>query len=123
MNQARNKPLEGIRAIELSEIWAGPFCGCLLGDMGAEVIKLESIQRIARGPLNPLINTPGYPATDPGDTPWNRQGNFNSVNRNKLGLTLDLKTENGVNVFKDLVSTVDIVFCNYDRTVMENFGM
>ena len=42
MNQARNKPLEGIRALELSEIWAGPFCGCLLGDMGAEVIKLES---------------------------------------------------------------------------------
>ena len=123
MNQARNKPLEGIRAIELSEIWAGPFCGCLLGDMGAEVIKLESIQRIARGPLNPLINTPGYPDNDPGDTPWNRQGNFNSVNRNKLGLTLDLKTENGVNVFKDLVSTVDIVFCNYARTVMENFGL
>ena len=123
MNQARNKPLEGVRALELSEIWAGPFCGCLLGDMGAEVIKLESIQRIARGPLNPPINTPGYPNNDPGDTPWNRQGNFNSVNRNKLGLTLDLKTEDGVNVFKDLVSTVDIVFCNYARTVMENFGL
>ena len=123
MSQARNKPLEGIRALELSEIWAGPFCGCLLGDMGAEVIKLESIQRIARGPINPPMNTPGYPDNDPGDNPWNRQGTFNSVNRNKLGFTLDLKTESGVEVFKDLVSTVDIIFCNYARTVMENFGL
>ena len=123
MSQSRNKPLEGIRALELSEIWAGPFCGCLLGDMGAEVIKLESIQRIARGPLNPPVGTLGYPDSDPGNAPWNRQGNFNSVNRNKLGLTLDLKSKAGVTVFKELVTTVDIVFCNYARPVMESFGL
>ena len=40
-------PLSGIRCLELAEIWAGPFCGSLLADMGAEVIKVEAIQRIA----------------------------------------------------------------------------
>ena len=118
-----SKPLSTIRALELSEIWAGPFCGCLMGDMGAEVIKIESIQRIGRGPINPPPNAGGYPDDDPGNDPWNRQSNFNAINRNKKSLTLDLKTEDGLNTFKDLVSQVDVVFCNYARTVMENFGL
>ncbi len=116
-------PLSSIRALELSEIWAGPFCGCLLGDMGAEVIKIESIQRIGRGPINPPPNSGGYPDDDPGKDPWNRQSNFNATNRNKRSLTLDLKTPEGLNSFADLVSQSDIVFCNYARTVMGNFGL
>ena len=115
-------PLSGIRALELSEIWAGPYCGCLLSDMGAEVIKIESIQRIARGPINPSPDGM-YPERDPGDHPWNRQANFNSTNRNKKGLTLDLKTRLGVEAFSDLVKVSDIVFCNYARTVMEGFNL
>ena len=56
MKLGASKPLSTIRALELSEIWAGPFCGCLMGDMGAEIIKVESIQRIGRGPINPPSN-------------------------------------------------------------------
>ena len=123
MNSEVNQPLSSIRALELSEIWAGPFCGSLLGDMGAEVIKIESIQRIGRGPINPPANAGGYPDDDPGKEPWNRQSNFNAINRNKKSLTLDLKTQPGLNSFKDLVSQSDVVFCNYARTVMENFGL
>ena len=123
MKLGASKPLSTIRALELSEIWAGPFCGCLMGDMGAEIIKVESIQRIGRGPINPPSNAGGYPDDDPGNDPWNRQSNFNAINRNKISLTLDLKTEQGLNAFKDLVSQSDIVFCNYARTVMENFGL
>ena len=123
MKLGASKPLSTIRALELSEIWAGPFCGCLMGDMGAEIIKIESIQRIGRGPINPPSNAGGYPDDDPGNDPWNRQSNFNAINRNKKSLTLDLKTEQGLNAFKDLVSQSDIVFCNYARTVMENFGL
>ena len=115
-------PLSGIRALELSEIWAGPYCGCLLSDMGAEVIKIESIQRIARGPINPPPDGM-YPERDPGERPWDRQANFNSTNRNKKGLTLDLKTNLGAEAFKDLVKVSDIVFCNYARTVMEGFNL
>ncbi len=123
MKLGASKPLSTIRALELSEIWAGPFCGCLMGDMGAEIIKVESIQRIGRGPINPPSNAGGYPDDDPGNDPWNRQSNFNAINRNKKSLTLDLKTEQGLNTFKDLVSQSDIVFCNYARTVMENFEL
>ena len=116
-------PLQGIRALELAEIWAGPFCGVLLGDMGAEVIKVEALQRMARGPVRPAPNTPGYPDYDPGERPWNRQGNFNATNRNKLGLTLDLTTERGVSAFKELVAISDVVFTNYAFGVMDRFGL
>ena len=119
----KTPPLRGIRALELAEIWAGPFCGALLGDMGAEVIKVEALQRIARGPISPAPNTAGYPDYDPGERPWNRQGNFNATNRNKLGLTLDLTTEQGVSAFKELVNISDIVFTNYAFGVMDRLGL
>ncbi len=115
--------MEGVRALELSEIWAGPFCGSLMGDMGAEVIKIESIQRIARGPIKTNSPSGDYPDNDPGEQPWNRQSNFNGTNRNKLGITLDLGTSKGVETFKELASISDIIFCNYARRVMENFGL
>ena len=119
----KNPPLQGIRALELAEIWAGPFCGVLLGDMGAEVIKVEALQRMARGPIRPGPNTPGYPDYDPGERPWNRQGNFNATNRNKLGITLDLTSEEGVAAFKELVAISDIVFTNYAFGVMDRLGL
>ena len=116
-------PLAGIRALELAEIWAGPFCGVLLGDMGAEVIKVEALQRIARGPIRPAPNTPGYPDYDPGERPWNRQSNFNAVNRNKFGITLDLTSEQGVDAFKRLVNISDVVFTNFAFGVMDRLGI
>lgn len=119
----KKPPLQGIRALELAEIWAGPFCGVLLGDMGAEVIKVEALQRIARGPIRPAPNTAGYPDYDPGERPWNRQGNFNATNRNKLGITLDLTTERGTDAFKELVAISDIVFTNYAFGVMDRLGL
>ena len=115
--------MKGVRALELSEIWAGPFCGSLMGDMGAEVIKIESIQRIARGPIKTDSPSSDYPNSDPGEQPWNRQSNFNGTNRNKLGITLDLGTPKGVETFKELASISDIIFCNYARRVMEHFGL
>ena len=115
--------LSGIRALELAEIWAGPFCGVLLGDMGAEVVKVEAIQRIARGPIRPASVAHGYPDMDPGDHPWNRSAAFNAVNRNKKGITLDLTRPSGVELFKELVSVSDVVFTNYAYGVMDKFGL
>ncbi len=117
-------PLAGVRSLELAEIWAGPFCGVLLGDLGAEVIKIESIQRIARGPVRPPQGSAGYPDGDPGERPWNRAANFNGLNRNKLDLTLDLGDPKGADAFKELVSISDVVVSNYAYGVMtEKFGL
>ncbi|MCH8161043.1 MAG: CoA transferase [Chloroflexi bacterium] len=117
------RPLSGIRALELAEIWAGPFCGVLMGDMGAEVIKVEAVQRIARGPIHPSPDTPGYPDDDPGERPWNRQANFNALNRNKLGLTLDLGSDEGREAFRELARLSDVVFTNYAFGVMDRLGL
>ena len=115
--------LSGIRALELAEIWAGPFCGSVLGDLGAEVIKVEAIQRIARGAIKPPPHASGYPDGDPGERPWNRSSNFNALSRNKQGLTLDLTTKQGADAFKELVNVSDVVFTNYAFGVMDKFGL
>jgi crotonobetainyl-CoA:carnitine CoA-transferase CaiB-like acyl-CoA transferase len=115
-------PLEGIRVLELAEIWAAPFCAALLGDLGAEVIKVESIQRIARGPIRPGATASGYPDGDPGERPWNRQGAFNVVNRSKLGITLDLTRPSGVDAFSELAAVSDVLVCNYAYGVLDSFG-
>ena len=116
-------PLAWVRALEVAEIWAGPFCGSLLGDLGAQVIKVESIQRLARGPLNPAPGTAGYPDKEPGQRPWNRSANFNAMNRNKLSITLDLASPEGLECFKDLVSLSDVVYSNYAFGVVDRLGI
>ena len=122
-SENKKRPLASVRALELAEIWAGPYCGALLGDMGAEIVKVESIQRISRGAINPRPGAPGYPDGDPGERPWNRSANFNVLNRNKQGITLDLTSARGVEVFKELAAVSDVVFCNSAFGVMEKFGL
>ena len=76
-------PLEGLRVLDLSRILAGPFCTMMLGDMGAEVIKIENPQ----GGDDTRSWPPFY---EGGESSY-----FQSVNRNKRSLTLDLKSEEG----------------------------
>ena len=118
-------PLEGIRIIDLSMIWAGPHCTRLLADMGAEVIKVESVTRLdpTRGPVRPRDGRRIYPGGDPGEKPYNRSGGFHQLHRNKLGITLNLKTEEGVSLFKQLASVSDVVIDNFSLGVMKSFGL
>ena len=121
-------PLEGIRIIDLTQAWAGTLATCLLADMGADVIKIESRSRpdTWRGRLEPELaaNGPhGYPDNNPGDKPYNRGALFHGVNRNKKGITLDLTKPEGVVIFKDLVKTGDVVAENFTPRVMGKFGL
>ena len=97
--------LSGIRVIDLSMWWAGPFVTQLLGDMGAEIIKIESIQV-----------PDGWRFTVPNaahDKPWELSSYYNGVNRNKYGLTLNLQDPRGIELCKRLVGMGDVVVENY----------
>ena len=130
-------PLEGIRVLDMTAVWAGPSATMLMGDLGAEVIRVESVQFfpvITRGGVvrpesnaqmeaftNPFFNS--YPDFDPGERPWNRFGGFNVMGRNKKSMTANLRTPEGVEIFKKLVAVSDVVTDNYAFGVMERLGL
>jgi crotonobetainyl-CoA:carnitine CoA-transferase CaiB-like acyl-CoA transferase len=128
-------PLEGIRILDFTVVWAGPFAAMLLGDYGAEVIRIESLQyfpSVTRGPTprpdKEVIRTmPGYgaayPERDPGPRPWNRHPMFNPHARNKLGMTVDLSRPKGRELFTKLVSVSDVLIENHSARFMENLGL
>jgi benzylsuccinate CoA-transferase BbsF subunit len=118
--------LAGIRVLDPSQVWAGPTCTKILGDLGADVIKVESARRmdIARGEARA---TPGglgfYPGDVLGPDPWNREGKYADRNRSKRSICLDLTHPRGVDAFKRLAANCDIVVENYRQGVMKRFGL
>ncbi len=115
-------PLEGIRVIDAGEVLAGAHGATLLADMGAEVIKIEAIQRYqsVRGGIGGMN---GYADNDPGEHPWNRYAGHNDINRNKMGITLNLNDPRGIKLYKSLVAVSDIVIENFRTGVMAKFGL
>ena len=113
-------PLQGLRVLDLSTVVAVPYMAALLGDLGAEVIKIESPVRLdqtRRGVFTTYLDG------DSGDGAINRSGIFQLLNRNKRGISLDMSTEAGRAVFRDLVATADIVVENFTPRVMRGWGM
>jgi len=112
------KPLDGIRVIDLTRIYAGPYCSMLLADMGAEVIKIEP-------PEGELIrdNPPMVEQGKGGPHERSRSGYFLTLNRNKYGITLNLKHPRALKIFKGLVGIGDIVLENYAPGVMKRLGI
>ena len=117
-------PLEHVRATVLTQAWAGAFTTRLLADMGAEVIQIESLDRLDpwRGGHPP--RTSGvYPNGDPGLRPFNRNASYNSVNTGKMGITLDLNDDDARSALFELVSISDIVAENFSARVLPNLGL
>src|SRR3954447_21529665 len=85
-------PLAGVRVLELARVLAGPYCGMLLGDLGAEVIKVEHPDG------GDDLRGWGPPFTPDGESTY-----FLSVNRNKRSVAVDLKSESGLAVVRDLL--------------------
>lgn len=124
--EASSLPLAGIRVLELAEGWAGPMTGMWLGDLGAEVIKVEAIQRFdhARGPVDvPESLSMFYPDGRAGPRPYDVNSGYVQANRNKLGMTLDLSRKKGVELFKRLVAVSDVVVTNMVTGVPEKMGI
>ena len=128
-------PLEGLRVIDLCVVWAGPFSTLLLGDLGAEVLKAENphvMQPMTRGtmahvPKELAARLPaaagGYPNNDPGERPWNYTPTFVQLYRNKKSFTVDLRTEEGKEIFGRIVAQSDAVVENNATETMEGLGI
>jgi crotonobetainyl-CoA:carnitine CoA-transferase CaiB-like acyl-CoA transferase len=102
--------LEGIRVLELSQIMAGPFCGMLLADLGAEVIKIEN----PRGGDDSRRMAPPY---------YNGESAaFIAMNRNKYGLALDIRSEPGKDILWRLIDTADVLIENFRPGTMARLG-
>jgi crotonobetainyl-CoA:carnitine CoA-transferase CaiB-like acyl-CoA transferase len=104
--------LTGVRIADFSRVLAGPYATMLLGDMGAEVIKVE----------RPGVGDDTRSWGPPFDSE-NRATYFQSVNRNKRGITADLSTESGRTRALELISTCDVVVENFAAGTMEKFGL
>ena len=116
-HQAGGGPLQGVRIVEMGQLIAIPFAMKLLGDMGAQVIRLESTRR-----LESYRSDSVYQNEVHGEF-WNRGANFYEQNRNKLGITLDLGRPEGLEVLRRLISVSDVFAENFTPRVIKNFGL
>ena len=114
-------PLSGIRVVDLSRVFAMPYAGAYLADLGAEVIKVDCCQAQFVDTTRTL-NGP-YPDNDPGELYWERAGTFQTLNRGKRSITLDLRSGDAIGILKQLVSVSDIVLENFTPRVMQRFGL
>jgi crotonobetainyl-CoA:carnitine CoA-transferase CaiB-like acyl-CoA transferase len=114
-------PLAGFRVVDTSSVFAVPYLSAMLADLGAEVIRIEPLDRLCQTRQSDNFTT--MPENEPGERPWDRSGSFSSLNRNKRAMTLDLSTEDGRQVFLDLVAVSDIVLENYTPRVMKKWRL
>jgi CoA:oxalate CoA-transferase len=106
--------LDGLRVLELSEFISGPYCAKMLADLGAEVVKIEK----------PAGDAARYHGPFPGDIPHpEKSGLFLFLNTNKLGITLNIESEQGWEIFRRLVGGADILIESHPPEVMARWGI
>jgi crotonobetainyl-CoA:carnitine CoA-transferase CaiB-like acyl-CoA transferase len=105
------KPLDGIKVIDLTHMLAGPYAGMVIADLGAEVVKVE--------PLNTGEMTRGLLKLDPDYSFKEFGAYFLTLNRNKKSVSLDLKSEEGLKVFHNLVKSADVILNNFSAGVVK----
>jgi formyl-CoA transferase len=111
MTESNNGPLAGIRVLDLSRVLAGPYCTMFLGDLGAEVVKIEQpgVGDDTRGWGPPFAG---------GESAY-----FLCVNRNKQSLTVDLKSPEGISLIRRLAERADVLIENFRPGAMDEFGL
>jgi crotonobetainyl-CoA:carnitine CoA-transferase CaiB-like acyl-CoA transferase len=105
------RPLEGIRVVDLTQTMAGPYCTMILGDLGADVIKVEPPTS------GEMTRTMGVGMTGPDSAA------FLAINRNKRGITLDLKSAAGREAIVALIATADVLVENFRPGVADRLGV
>ncbi|MCF3936153.1 CoA transferase [Acuticoccus sp. M5D2P5] len=115
MERAQKGPLSGVVVLELAHVMAGPTCGRMLADMGADVIKVE---RLPGGDDTRRDIVPGEPRTEGEDS-----FAFMMMNRNKRGIALDLKSASGKAALLKMLEKADVLVENYRHDTMEKLGL
>jgi crotonobetainyl-CoA:carnitine CoA-transferase CaiB-like acyl-CoA transferase len=123
----RSLPLDGYRVLDVTVSWGGPRAITLLADLGADVIKVESIQyynTTRGGRADPPASEWGiFLDRDPGDQPWNRCARHSAIERNKRGITLNLQHPDGRRLLDDLIRVSDVVAHAYRPRVSRKLGL
>jgi formyl-CoA transferase len=111
MSEVRPGPLSGVRVLDLTRVVAGPYCSMFLGDLGADVVKIEQ--------PGAGDDTRGWgPPFAGGESAY-----YLCINRNKQSLTLDLKSQRAVELLRDLVKAADVIIENFRPGTMERLGL
>jgi crotonobetainyl-CoA:carnitine CoA-transferase CaiB-like acyl-CoA transferase len=110
----RTGPLADVRIVDLTQALAGPFCTMLLADLGAEVLKVESLRGDGTRPVGPWA---------PDDKLRLFGGYFQSINRNKRSIAIDLKQPEGREILHKLVARADVLAENFRAGVMDRLGL
>ncbi|ODT72557.1 MAG: hypothetical protein ABS75_03670 [Pelagibacterium sp. SCN 63-23] len=122
--QPPQRPLEGLRIIELTTAWAGPMSGRILAYLGAESIHVEAPNRVNSWRLNKDQPNPvNFPDMVPGTRWYDRSFLFNSQNINKLSCILNLKDQDGKATLRRLVALADVVICNFRPGTLKKLGL
>lgn len=129
-------PLDGVRILDFTVVWAGPYATMNLADWGAEVIRVESTSYFASSTRGQLARPPqemvlagaasniGYPDDEPGEQPWNRWAGFAHHARNKRSVTVDLSTTEGQEALDRLIAQADgIIENNLPPNAEERLGL
>jgi crotonobetainyl-CoA:carnitine CoA-transferase CaiB-like acyl-CoA transferase len=127
-------PLEGIRIVDLTVVWSGPYATMLLADLGAEVIRVENpfvLPPTTKGyhprpihtNLGNLGNLYGPPRAGAPDRPWNRHAMNNSIARNKLSVTIDVRRDEGKELLMRLAEQSDVFIDNFKANGLDRIGI
>ena len=116
-------PLNGVRILDLTHVWAGPLATRILADLGADVVKIEA--PTSRGPRSYGRTTPlgGWIGGAPGVEPYNVNAVFVKLQRNKKSVAVDLKTSVGRTTFLELVKNADVVMENFSARAMPSLHL
>jgi hypothetical protein len=107
-------PLAGVRVIDLTTFWAGPFAACYLAAVGADVVKVESIQR---------PDGMRFAGAIPKEQLWEWSAVFAGANAGKRAITLNLATPEGIELLRRLIRDADVIMDNFSVRVLEQFGL
>jgi crotonobetainyl-CoA:carnitine CoA-transferase CaiB-like acyl-CoA transferase len=117
-------PLHGVRVVDFTTAWAGPMSTRIMAYLGAQIVHVEGPGRVDSWRLPLEGGDPRrYPSGEWGERPYNRTSLFNTQNVGKLGLAVELKSDDGLQILESLIRTSDVVISNFSAGTLARLGL